>query len=204
MMTTDLLSVLAIALVVTTGDAATDMNQPLPYSIFDGSSECDGIPITTGVITSLVAMGQDAFCENTVQGPGNGEDVTVYTKVVIDSCDAVPMKGVAFLSAYTCTDSACSDCTDVDNIPTQANLMLPKFNPLPATDTCWAVEAISTGTTILNQFDSNANADNVDAYWRIYTENSCLNEHYDVSSASVASTTLATTMGLFLVASLLN
>ena len=203
MMTTVLLSVLAIALVVTTGDAA-DMNQTLPFSISYGSSECDGTPITTGFLTSFVAMGQDVFCENTVQSPGNGEDVTVYTKVVIDSCDAVPMMVVVSLNAYTCTDSACSDCTDVDNIPVQVKQMLPKSNPLLATDTCWAVEYISSGSTIFNQFDANANADNVDAYWRIYTENSCLNEHYDVSSASVASTTLATTMGLFFVAFLLN
>lgn len=204
MMITVLVSVLAIALVVTTGDAATVMNQPLPFSIFEESTECDGNPIGTGVITSLVAMEQDAFCEITVQNLGNGDKVTVYTKVVLTSCDAVPMMGVAFLDAFTCTDSACSDCTDVDNIPVQANLMVPKYAPLPAADTCWGVEAISTGITILNQFDSKANAENVDTYWKVYTENSCLKDTVQVSSASIASTALATTMGILLVASLLK
>jgi hypothetical protein len=204
MMITVLVSVLAIALVVTTGDAATVMNQQLPFSIFEESTECDGNPIGTGVITSLVAMEQDAFCEITVQNLGNGDKVTVYTKVVLTSCDAVPMMGVAFLDAFTCTDSACSDCTDVDNIPVQANLMVPKYAPLPAADTCWGVEAISTGITILNQFDSKANAENVDTYWKVYTENSCLKDTVQVSSASIASTALATTMGILLMASLLK
>lgn len=99
----------------------------------------------------------------------------MYTKVTLTSCAAIEM-GYVFIDAHVCADSACSDCTDKDGIPVQANLMVPKFEPLPTTDTCWGVEASSTGVTVFNQFDASADPDDVDTYWKVYLENSCLKD----------------------------
>jgi hypothetical protein len=202
MMFTILVAVLTAALVATVGSAATVMDKPLPFSIFEASSGCDGAALTTGTITSVIALGDGAFCENTDQKLNNGYEQTVYTKIVFTSCDAVPM-GFVFLDAYTCADRDCTDCTDVDNTPIQANLMVPKYTPLPAADTCWGVEATTTGVTVFNQFDATADAAAIDTYWKVYTENSCLKDTVEVSSASVASTALATTLGVALMAATL-
>lgn len=207
MMMTVLSLVLTTLLVAPFGQASTVMDIPLPFSIFEEGSDCDGKAISKGTINSVIAMEPGTFCENTIQKMDNGDEVIVYTKVVFTSCEAVEM-GTVFLDAYTCTDSACSDCTDVDNIPVSANLLLPEYSPLPAADTCWGIEATSTGVTVLNKFDNKADADGIDAYWRLFTANSCMKETYSAelaeSSASVVSTVLAATMGTMLVAFLMN
>ena len=206
MMSIVLFAILTVAIVATVGDAATVMDKPLPFSIFHETTGCQGRPISTGVITSVVAMDKKGtFCENTIQKLNTGDDYTVYTKIVFTSCDAMSL-GMAFLDAYTCSDSDCEDCTDRDNIPVQANLQVPEFSPLPAADTCWGVEATTTGITVFNQFDAKADADSIDTYWKVFTENSCLKDTVQVSSASVTSTALAasTTLGVLLGALLLN
>ena len=205
-MTTTLATIFTMAVVGSIVDAVTVMEEPLPFSIYPDHSWCRGNPLTTGVITSVKALRKKGnFCENTIQKTVDGDEIAVYTKVKITSCEAVPM-GYAFLDAYSCSDSACSDCTDTDNIPIQANLMLPKFTPLPDADTCWGVEATTTGMTVFNQFDSTADPDSIDAYWMVFTENSCLKETLEISSASTTFSSLAaaTTIGVVLVSSLLN
>eukprot|EP00531_Pseudo-nitzschia_arenysensis_P013218 CAMPEP_0116125790 /NCGR_PEP_ID=MMETSP0329-20121206/5994_1 /TAXON_ID=697910 /ORGANISM="Pseudo-nitzschia arenysensis, Strain B593" /LENGTH=195 /DNA_ID=CAMNT_0003619845 /DNA_START=29 /DNA_END=616 /DNA_ORIENTATION=- len=195
-----------MAMVSNVGNAATVMEAPLPFSIYPDHSWCRGNPLTTGVITSVKALRKKGnFCENTLQLTDNGDEIPVYTKVKITSCEAVPL-GYAFLDAYTCSDSECQDCTDTDNLPIQANLMLPKFTPLPESDTCWGVEAISTGMTVFNQFDPLADPDSINTYWTVFMENSCLKETVEISSASTTFASLAATasMGVLLAASLLN
>ena len=191
MMITVLVTIVTMALVATVGDAATVMDKPLPFSIYHEKTGCEGAPLSTGVIKSVVAMDKKGtFCENTIQKLNTGDDYMVYTKIKFTSCDAISM-GVVFLDAYTCSDSECTDCTDTDNIPVQANLQVPEFSPLPDSDTCWGVEATTTGITVFNQFDANADADGIDTYWKVFTENSCLRNTITVSSASVTSTALA-------------
>jgi len=189
---TMMIIVLAIFLtvMVTVGDAVMVMNDPLPFSLYSENTGCLGNPISTGWITSVTAMGEGAFCENTIQKTENGDEIELYTKVVLTSCDPVPM-GYVFLDAFTCTDSDCSDCTDAANLPVSANLMLPKFEPLPAVDTCWGVQAESTGITVFNQFDASAKKKSVQNYWKVFTDNSCLKDTITTSSASSLNTVLA-------------
>jgi len=216
MMTTATVLILTIALTatVTISNAATVVDNTLPFSIFaDGPDKCDGKTLGTGTIIKLTSMGDGEFCENTIQNLETGDKLTVYTKVKITSCAAIEM-GYVFLDAHVCSDSACSDCTDQDGIPVQANLIVPKFEPLPTSDTCWGVEASSTGVTVLNQFDASADPDDVDTYWKVYLENSCLKDSVTLvsdssnadkpteSAASLATPiALATSTGFMLAAS---
>lgn len=194
MMTSATVIMLTAAMASTVSNAATVMDKPLPFKIFKDNKkgQCKGTPLGSGTITSVTAMGDGKFCENTIQNSETGEKRTVFTKVDFTSCDAMEM-GAVFLDAYVCADSACSVCTDQDGIPVAASLMVPKFAPLPAADSCWGIEASTTGVTVLNQFDASANADLVDEYWKVYLENSCMKETVKVEEASSDSTVAGAT-----------
>ena len=199
-------TILIIAIVAAVGNGATVMDTPLPFSIFPEFSRCSGNPLSTGVITSVKPLRKNGnFCENTIQKTSDGNEITVFTKIKFTSCDAVPM-GYAILDSFTCTDSECSDCTDTDNLPVQASLILPKFSPLPEADACWGVEATTMGTKVFNQFDAMADPESIDTYWQVYIENSCLKDTIEISSAPSTFTSLValTAMGILLVALLLN
>lgn len=207
-----LATALTTAFVATVANAATTIDDPLPYGIYEGATECNGDPIETGTISSVTAMDEDGtFCENTIHHSKDGLASTeVYTKVKFVSCNAMAM-GAVFLDAYACSDASCMECTDADGMAVEAQLMVPKFDPLPAADTCWGTKAMTTGVAVLTKFDKGSDEAAIDAYWRLYSENSCLGEAIQavsddsaLSSASVASKALATAMGVVLVAFLLN
>ena len=177
MMTSATVIMLTAAMASTVSNAVTVMNKPLPFKIYknNNKSECEGKPLGSGTITSVTAMGNGKFCEVTQQNSETGEKLTVFTKVDFTSCDAVE-KGAVFIDAYVCADKTCSVCTDKDKIPVSASMTIPKFAPLPAADSCWGIEASTTGVTVLNQFDAAANADFVNQYWQVYLDNSCLKD----------------------------
>lgn len=196
MMTSATVIMLTAAMASTVGHAVKVMDEPLPFKIYESTknkkSQCTGNPLGSGTIISVTAMGDGKFCENTVQNSETGEKRTVFTKVDFTSCDGMEM-GAVFLDAYVCADSACSVCTDQDGIPVSASLMVPKFEPLPAADSCWGIEASTTGVTVLNQFDASANADYVDQYWQLYLENSCMKDTVTVGEKSNDSTVAGAT-----------
>lgn len=170
---------LALAAATTSHAATTVMDTPLPFSIYRDGSACGAEQkLASAIISSVTALTEEGhFCERTIQYDAvNNEEQTVYTKVVFSSCDAANTMGSVFLDAYACADADCSTCTDLDGIPVLANLILPKYSPLPASDACWGIKADSTGVTVLNQFDTNADKIGIEKYWRVYTENSCVKD----------------------------
>lgn len=170
-------TLLTTALVATVGNAATVMDFPLPFSIYEGGTGCKEMPMASGTIMSVKAMPNEfgAFCESTIQNTELGDELSVHTKVIFTSCDAVEL-GYVFADAYTCADSFCMDCSDKDGIPVPAELILPEYKPLPSADTCWGIQATSTGVTVLNKFDEGANTAAIDTYWSVYTDNSCIKD----------------------------
>ena len=219
MMTTASVIMLTAVLSATVGNAVTTVDNPLPFKIYEDNKkgECTGTPLGQGTITSVTAMGDGMFCENTTQESETGEKRDTYTKVHLNSCDATAEMGAVFLDAYVCADSACSLCTDADGIPVSATMMIPDFEPLPAADSCWGIEAFTTGVTVLNQFDSSADSAHVDEYWQLYLDNSCMKDTVAISVASdeseaevpgssapmAARMALASSIGLTLIASLI-
>lgn len=196
-------TLLTLALVAATSNAASNvMDTPIPFSIFPDGSDCGGgQKLAGGIISSVTPLAEFGhFCENTIQfGSGvnnNQEETTVYTKVVLTSCDAMDF-GFVFLDAYTCSDAACSDCTNVDGVPVPANLIVPQFKPLPAADACWGIKADSTGVTVFNQFEAGADKIAIDTYWNVYKDNSCLKDTVVVlegdAAKSVSSSSSSTT-----------
>jgi len=198
-------TLLALASLAATSHATISvMDTPLPFSIYQEGTECKGSMLANGIITRVKTMEEDgSFCENTIQFGDNGEEITVYTKVVFSTCDAVSGSAVD-LDAYSCKDEDCSSCTDLDSIPVPAKLILPEYSPLPETYSCWGVQAVATGVTVLNRFDMGADTKGVEDYWKLYTENSCIKDNVQIvtkrmSSASTIATTgavIATTMAL--------
>lgn len=183
MMTTATFTLLTVAFAASVGNAATVIDQPLPFSIYadNKNSVCKGTPLGKGTISSVKAMGDGKFCENTIQKNEIGEERSVYTKVHLNSCEATADMGAVFIDAYVCADSECSLCTDADGIPVSATMMIPAFQPLPAADSCWGIEASTTGVTVLNKFDESVNADFVDEYWQLYLDNSCMKDTVTVT-----------------------
>lgn len=178
------------------------MDTPLPFSIYKDGTQCKGAMLSSGIITRVKTLEEEnSFCENTIQFGDNGEEITVYTKVVFSTCEAASESGVD-LDAYSCKDEDCSSCTDLDSIPVPAKLILPEYSPLPETYSCWGVTAVATGVTVLNRFDMGADTKGVEDYWKVYTENSCIKDNVQIvtkktSSASTIAATgavLATTM----------
>lgn len=176
----------ALAANVGNAVAATSINEPMNFKVYadNKKGECKGNPLGRGTITSVTAMGDGKFCENTNQIDDTGEKRTVFTKVDLNSCDATAKMGAVFLDAYVCKDSSCALCTDVDGIPVAATMMLPNFEPLPAADSCWGIEASTTGITVLNQFDPSVGSDLTDKYWQLYFDNSCMKDTVVIDSGS--------------------
>lgn len=166
-------TLLTTALVATVGNAATVMDTALPFSVYEQGTACMGEPMGSGTIASVTAMNEfGTFCENVVEPTAEGDEVTVFTKVVFTSCDAMEL-GYVFVDAFACTDSVCGDCQAV---PVPAEMIMPKYNPLPAADTCWGIQSTATEVTVLNRFDRGSNAAAVAAYWEVYTDNSCIKD----------------------------
>mmetsp|Transcript_1850 Transcript_1850/g.3449 ORF Transcript_1850/g.3449 Transcript_1850/m.3449 type:complete len:228 (+) Transcript_1850:299-982(+) len=181
----------ALALVAATGNAAkieNAMDTPLPFSIYPDGSGCGGDQkLASGIVSSVTPLAREGhFCENTVQFGATEEEettTTVYTKVVVSSCDAVRF-GTVFVDARSCSDAACADCDD--GAPVPANLAVPAYEPLPAADACWGITADATGVTVLNRFDAGADATGIDAYWSLYRDHSCLKDAPVVAGAALA------------------
>jgi hypothetical protein len=167
--------------------AATDyMTTPLDYVVYEGGSQCSAdSEIGTGTVTYLAplpnAVGE--FCENSISQmaatDNNGtdiiQDVTIYTKIKIVSCDALEITGMVFVDVYLCSDSVCGDCQD-DVEPSKAQLILPSFDPLPVFDECWGISSPTTLRTTLQQFVSDSNIDAANTYWKIFHDNSCIGD----------------------------
>lgn len=186
-------TILALTTLAVVSNANAIMDTPLPFSIYPDKSWCRGEPLSSGVVLSVKPLKRlGNFCENTIQKTSDGQEYTVYTKVRFASCEAVSL-GFAFLDAYTCSDSECSDCTDKMQ-PVQASLMLPEFSPLPEADTCWAISASTTGTTVFNRFDKGADQDGIDAYWKVFMENSCLQDTVEITASARPSLPISTTI----------
>lgn len=200
-----LATILSMATLAAVSNAAAIMDTPLPFSIYPDKSWCRGEPLSSGIVLSVTPLKRlGNFCESSIQKTPDGQEITVYTKVRFASCEAVSL-GFAFLDTYSCADSECTDCSDKTR-PVQASLMLPKFSPLPEAETCWAISASTTGVTVFNQFDKGADPDGIDSYWKVFMENSCLQETVEITSAAPISSTsflASATVGILSAASLL-
>lgn len=175
--------------------ANTEVTTPLPYHVYAAGTNCTGTPSGSGTTVSFKALDEEgAFCESTEQLLiGSMDDpVPVHTKLVFESCDLIQMSGFVSVSTYFCKDSDCSECTDMDvNFAFAAELKVPKFDPLPAKDTCWEIMATSTRTSTLNHFDKTADKDAVDTYWKVLAENSCLSDSITLPNGGGGSSPVA-------------
>lgn len=168
-----------LATSVSTGMAEL-MDVPLNYAVYNGGT-CDGEQIdqgTTKYLAPLEATG--SFCENSITSvdSGNGEMVMaeVYTKINVMSCDAYPTTGHVFVDVYLCYDSECGRCDDENGtagIPAQ--LILPNYgSTYPDVAQCWGIA--SSMSTSSQRFDSLSDSGAVNAYWKIYADNSCIGD----------------------------
>lgn len=174
----------AVALASCSTVLGEEMNTPLKFDVFSGSTGCDGEPTDQGTTTYLAPMPQlGSFCENSITAVDIGDeqgtmvDTAMYTKINIVSCDAYDTTGYVFMDVYLCYDSSCGNC---EMVPIAGQLILPEYTPTPSVDECWSIASASAQVTTHQRFTSTANPSAVSTYWTIFAEHSCIGEKVDL------------------------
>jgi hypothetical protein len=189
------------AVLATTTTTSTDT--PLPYTLYTGGYSCsEEFEFGTGVTTSFSAIQDEfgSFCEvDEIDASGGNGTTAFYSKIVIASCDEeeeADVVGYHQASFYNCADDACTDCNSTAELT--GYLSFNSSGIVPEPDDCFSVQKLTENDEDVNGMpvdareifsasaiyqlfdvatadgDSSAMSTDVEKYWNIMVENSCL------------------------------
>ncbi|KAL7491584.1 hypothetical protein ACHAWT_002136 [Skeletonema menzelii] len=182
-----------IALLTTTiassknaAEAASDSwNGKMPINYYVGASDCTGNATYSGYASGVIAIGDGNICETDHFDMGNGSFVSYYTKWVTLCGSQGPLPSAMYQFSLPCTDSSCSNCSDIPDAAAQ--IPWSYFDPDPLR--CMTVNTFNASTTDpAKEFASGdflsllgpssesfgGSDEDFNGYWDVFLANSCM------------------------------
>ena len=182
--TTIALLTTTIASLKNAAEAASDSwSGNMSISIYVGASDCTGNATYSGYTTSVTAIGNGDICETDHYDMGNGF-VPYYTKWVTVCGSQGPLPSAMYQFAMPCTDSSCSNCSDIPD--GAAQIPWSYFDPDPLR--CMTFNTFNASTTDpAKEFETSADLliaptsesftgsdEDFNGYWDVFLANSCM------------------------------